>query len=236
MPWMELQLDPQSEWNDEGLDDWSEALSAFLVEKGNGITPNLKALPGYHIIALGENEERGELVISSAERIVVLLGLSFEDSAEKEFAVFVARFAQQMGAIALRVPISSSKGKSFWERMGAVFQPDPGQLKEKIHREKVDVEPLFRYSLQVTYKGKPALCLEPIFCTARSKGVVSLAQRRVEKRLGGQPIGFASRVSAYCPWELSQIQWDDLLSFSRLKCFEVLEQRFKETVNSFNNW
>ena len=230
MPWMELQLNPQDDWNEEGLEDWSEALSAFLIEKGKGIKPELQALPGYHIIALGENKEQGELVISSTERIVVLLGLSFESQAEKEFAVFVARFAQQMGAVALRVPISYPKDKKFWEKMGAIFQPDPSDLKEKIQREKVDVEPLFRYSLQVTYKGKPALCLEPIFCTARSAEVVSLAQRRVEKRLGGYPIGFASRVSAYCPWELNQTQWDDLLSFSRLICFEVLEQRLKETV------
>lgn len=229
MPWMELQLKPQNDWNEEGLEDWSEALSAFLIEKGKRIKPELQNLPGYYLIALGEDKEHGELVISSIERIVVLLGLSFESQTEKEFAGFVARFAQQMGAVALRVPVSCPKDKKFWEHMGASFQPDPSYLKEKIHREKVDVEPLFRYSLQVTYKGKPALCLEPIFCTARSTEVVSLAQRRVEKRLGGHPIGFASRVSAYCPWELSQTQWDDLLSFSRLKCFEILEQRFNET-------
>lgn len=230
MPWMELSLDPQSEWDEEGLEDWSEALAAFLTEKGKEIKPCLQVLPGYHLVALGKNEELGELMISSAERLVVLFGLSYESSAEKEFVHLVARFARQMGAVALRVPIMTSKEKTFWQRMGAEIQPDPTQLKEEIHREKVGVEPLYQYNLQVTYKGKPALCLEPIFCTVRAEGVASLAQRRTEKLIGGQPIGFASRISTHCPWELERSQWDDLLAFSRLESFEVLEQCVSKSV------
>lgn len=238
MPWMELNLNPQSDWNDVGLEDWSEALAAFLAEKGKGIQPELQALPGYHVVALGKNEELGELIISSAERLVVLFGLSFESPIEKEFAHFLARFARQMGAVALRVPINSLKEKMFWKRMGAQLHPDPIQLKEKIRREKVGVDPLYQYGLLITYKGKPALCLEPIFCTARAEGLVSLAQRRIEKLLGGQPIGFASRISAHCPWELEKSQWDDLLALSRLECFEMLEQLVLSSVEdpAFAPW
>lgn len=224
MPWMELSLDPQDDWNEVGLQDWSEALATFLTEKGKEAKPRLQPLPGYHTVALGENEELGELVISSAERLVVLFGLSYESQREKELAHYVAHLARQMGAVALRAPILTSTEKTFWQRMGAELQPDPTHLKEKIQSAKVGVRPLYQYSLQVTYKERPVLCLEPIFCTARSEGVVSLAQRRTEKRIGGQPIGFASRISAHCPWKLERSQWDDFLAFSRLASFEVLEQ------------
>lgn len=225
MPWMELNLDPQDNWNEESLEDWSVALASFLPGKGKKkIKPQPTALPGYYRVALGEKEELGELVISSAERLVVLLGLSYESSVEKELAHFVARFARQMGAVTLRVPILNATEKTFWKQLGAEFYPDPSGLDEDIRREDVEVEPLHQFNLQVTYKGKPALCLEPIFCNARAGGVVSLAQRRTERLLGGQPIGFASRISAHCPWKLNQTQWNDLLAFSRLKCFEVLEQ------------
>jgi hypothetical protein len=223
---MEMSLDPQDNWNEESLEDWSVALASFLLEKGEKkIKPQSQALPGYYTVALGENVESGELVISSAERLVVLLGLSYESSVEKELAHFVARFARQMGAVALRVPILNSKDKRFWKQMGAELCPDPSLLKENIQREQVGVEPLFQFNLQVTYREKPALCLEPIFCNARAEGVISLAQRRTERLLGDQPIGFASRISAHCPWELNRDQWNDLLAFSRLACFEVLEQR-----------
>ncbi|AHF07742.1 hypothetical protein [Desulfitobacterium metallireducens] len=225
MPWMELILAPQDNWNEESLEDWTVALASFLLEKGEKkIKPQMNALPGYYMVALGENEELGELVISSAERLVILLGLSYENSIEKELAHFVTRFARQMGAVALRVPILNAKEKTFWKQMGANFYPDPTRLDEEIQREQVGVELLHQFSLQVTYKQKPALCLEPIFCNARAEGVVSLAQRRAERSLGGQPIGFASRISAHCPWKLDRSQWNDLLSFSRLVSFEVLEQ------------
>ncbi|MEA4902131.1 hypothetical protein [Desulfitobacterium sp.] len=224
MPWMELNLNPADKWNEGCLEDWSAALTAFLLEKGENINPRLHMLPGYYTVALGENEEFGELVISSAERLVVLLGLSYESSVEKELVHFVARFARQMGAVALRAPIMNAKERKFWRQMGAGLYPDPTRLKEDIHREHIRVEPLFQFSLQVTYRDKPALCLEPIFCTARAEGVVSLAQRRTERLLGGRPIGFASRISAHSPWELDRAQWNDLLAFSRLDCFEVLER------------
>lgn len=225
MPWMELSLDPQENWNEEGLDDWSVALASFLLEKGEKkIKPQLHALPGSYTVVLGESEELGELIISSAERLVLLLGLSYESSVERELAHFVARFAREMGAVALRAPIYNSKEKMFWRQMGAAFCPDPKRLQEDIQRDQVGVEPLNQFSLQVTYKEKPALCLEPIFCNARAEGIVSLAQHRTERVLGGQPIGFASRISAHCPWKLDKPQWNDLLAFSRLASFEVLEQ------------
>lgn len=225
MPWMELNLDPQDDWNEESIGDWSAAIASFLLEKGEKkIKPQSSALPGYYTVALGNNEELGELVISSAERLVVLLGLTYESSVEKELAHFVARFARQMGAVALRVPILNASEKTFWKQLGAKFYPDPSKLKEDIRCEYIGVKPLYQFSLLVTYKEKPALCLEPIFCNARAEGIVSLAQRRTERLLGGQPIGFASRISAHCPWDLNRTQWNDLLAYSRLRCFEVLEQ------------
>ena len=62
MPWMELPLNPLTDWIEAGLPDWAEALGAFLTEKGKGVTPSLQVLPGYHILALGEDEEAGEAV------------------------------------------------------------------------------------------------------------------------------------------------------------------------------
>lgn len=225
MPWMELSLNPQGDWDEEGLADWAEALGAFLTERGKKIKTSLQKLPGYQIVCMGEEEEAGELLISSSERLIVMMGLTVKDSSEREFAEIVTRFARQIGAMALRAPINYVAEKEFWQKLGAQDVPDPMPLREEIQREKVGVEPLYKQSLLVTYKDKPALCLEPIFCTARPNGPVSLAARRLENLLGGgRPVGFASRVSAYSPWEFEKWKWNDLLAYSRLEAYEVLEQ------------
>ena len=231
MPWMELPLNPLTDWNEAGLPDWAEALGAFLTEKGKGVTPSLQVLPGYHILALGEDEEAGELLISSSERLIVLVGMKLANSSDREFAGVVARFAREMGAVALRAPIHYSSEKDFWKRLGAEVVPDPVPLHEPIRRERVGVKTLYKQSLIVTYRGKPALCLEPIFCTARPSGPVSLTERRLEKLFGGgRPIGFASRVSAHSPWEINKTQWDNLLAYSRLEAYEVLAKLVTQTL------
>lgn len=231
MPWMELPLNPITDWDEEGLSDWAEALGAFLTEKGKGVTPSLQVLPGYHVLSLGEDETAGELLISSSERLIVLTGLTLVNSSDREFAGYVARFAREMGAIALRAPVHYSSEKEFWKRLGAEVIPDPVPLHEKVYRENVGVEPLFGQNILVTYRGKPALCLEPIFCTARPSGPISLAARRLEKLFGGgRPIGFASRVSAHSPWEIQKLQWDDLLAYSRLEAYEVLAKLVTQTL------
>lgn len=231
MPWMELSLNPMGDWDEEGLADWAEALGAFLTERGKKIKTSLQQLPGYQIVCMGEDKDAGELLISSSERLIVMMGLTVKNSSEREFAEIVTRFARQMGAIALRAPINYVAEKEFWQKLGAQDVPEPIILREEIHREKVGVEPLYRQSLLVTYKDKPALCLEPIFCTARPNGPVSLAARRLEKLLGGgRPIGFASRVSAYSPWEFERRKWDDLLAYSRLEAYDVLEQLVTQSL------
>lgn len=225
MPWMELALNPLGDWDEEGLADWAEALGAFLTERGKEIKTSLQLLPGYQILRMGEEEAAGELLISSSERLIVMMGLTVKNTVEREFAEMVTRFARQMGAMALRAPINYVAEKEFWRGLGAQDVLEPSLLREEIQKNKVGVEPLYKQSLLVTYKGEPALCLEPIFCTARPNGPVSLAARRLEKLLGGgRPIGFASRVSAYSPWEFERKKWDDLLACSRLQAYEVLEQ------------
>ena len=231
MPWMELPLNPVTDWNEVGLSDWAEALGAFLTEKGKGVMPSLQELPGYNILALGEDEDAGELLISSSERLIVLMGIKLENPSDCEFAGVVARFAREMGAVALRAPIHYASEKDFWKRLGAELIPDPVPLNESIRREMVRVETLYKQSLIVTYRGRSALCLEPIFCTARPSGPVSLAERRLEKLFGGgRPIGFASRVSTHSPWEINKAQWEDLLAYSRLEAYEVLAKLVTQTL------
>lgn len=231
MPWMELPLSPMTDWDEEGLPDWAEALGAFLTEKGKQVTPSLQVLPGYQVLTLGEEDTAGELLISTSERLIVLMGLTLVSSWDREFAGIVARFAREMGAVALRAPLHYSSEKVFWKRLGAGVIPDPVPLRERVQREKIGVEPLYRQSILVTYRGKPALCLEPIFCTSRPSGLVSLAERRLEKLFGkGQPIGFASRVSSRSPYEIKKEQWDDLLAFSRVEAYEVLAKLVTESL------
>lgn len=231
MPWMELPLKPVTEWNDAGLPDWAEALGAYLIERGKGSKPSLQVLPGYQVLVLGDEETSGQLLISSSERLIIMMGLTMVNSSDREFARLVTRFAREVGAVALRAPIRYASEKDFWRKMGAEFLPDPTPLREEIRREKVKVEPLYKQSLLVTYRSKPVLCLEPIFCTVRPSGPASLAQRRLEKLLGGgRPIGFVSRVSAHSPWEISKAQWEDLLAYSRLEAYEVLAKLVVESL------
>ena len=231
MPWMELSLKPTRDWEEEGLADWAEAMGAYLVQRGKGIKISLQMLPGYQIVKFGEEQGAGELLISSAERLIVLMGLAVKSPKEREFAEILLRFAQEKGALGLRVPINYVAEKVFWQSRGAQIVPEPVPLREEIQKDKVGVKPLHKHSLMVTYKNKPALCLEPIYCTARPKGPVSMAARRLEKLLGGGlPIGFASRVSAYSPWEFERRKWDDLLAYSRLEAYEVLEKLVLESL------
>ncbi|HBV85965.1 MAG TPA: hypothetical protein DEF42_04705 [Desulfosporosinus sp.] len=227
MPWIEIALSPHSEWNEDGLEDWALALGAFLTEKGTGSNPQIQMLPGYNVVQLGE-AGIGDLTLSSAERLVIIDGLSLKGNVECDFARFVVRFALQMGALGVCISNASSSEKSFWRKLGGVIQPDPVPLEEPICREKVGVRQLARFSLQVTYDSEPVLCLEPIACNAHAPGLISLAQRRLEKMYGGSPLGFASRVAVHCPWNISRDQWTDLLSFSRLEAFDLLEEIVKK--------
>ncbi len=222
MPWIEIELSPRVEWNEEGLEDWTLALGAFLTERGTGLNPMIRMLPGYNVVQLGE-AGIGELTLSSSERLVILDGLSLKGNVECDFARFVVRFALQMGAVGVCVSNASSTERSFWRKLGGVMKPDPVSLKESILREKVAIKQLAKFSLLVAYEGKPVLCLEPIMCNAHAPGLASLAQRRLEKMYGGTPLGFASRMAVHCPWNITREQWDDLLSFSRLQAFDVLE-------------
>ncbi|MEL1134250.1 hypothetical protein AAC978_03615 [Desulfitobacterium sp. THU1] len=235
MPWMELCIDPLTDWNEEGLADWAEALGAFLTERGREIKTSLQRLPGYLIVRMGEEDEAGELLVSSSERLIVMMGLTVKDDSEREFAEMLTRFAKEMGAVALRAPIHYLAEKKFWQRLGALDVPEPVPLHEEIQRSKVGVELLYKQSLLVTYRGQPALCLEPIFCTARPDGPQSLAARRVERLLGGgRPIGFASRVSSYSPWQFEKKEWDELLAYSRLESYEKLEQIVSQSLPQEN--
>lgn len=223
MPWMEIELSPRSEWNEDGLEDWAQALGAFLTDRGTGLNPQIRVLPGLNVLELGE-EGIGELTLSRAERMVILEGLSLKGTIECDLARFVVSFARQMGAVGVCVSINSADDKNFWRNLGGVIQPDSVPLEGTIDREKVAVEQLANFSILVTYKGEPALCLEPITCNAHAPGLISLSQRRLEKIYGGSPLGFASRVAVHCPWSLHREQWDDLLSFSRLQAFDLLEK------------
>lgn len=222
MPWIEIELSPRSEWNEDGLKDWALALGAFLTEKGTELDPQIRMLPGYNVVQLGEAGV-GDLTLSSAERLVILNGLSLKGSVECDFARFVIRFALQMGARGVCVANADFSEKSFWRKLGGIIRPDPVPLEGMISPEKVGVKQLFKFSLLVTYEDEPALCLEPIACNAHSPGLISLAQRRLEKMYGRGPLGFASRVAVHCPWDISRIQWTDLLSYSRLQAFDLLE-------------
>lgn len=222
MPWIEIELTPRVKWNEDGLEDWSQALGAFLTERGTGLKPTIRMLPGCNILQFGESGI-GELTLSSSERLVILDGLSLKGNVECDFARFVVRFARQMGAVGVCVSNASFTEKSFWRKLGGVIQPDPVPLSEPIRREKVAIKQLSNYSLLVTYEDEPVLCLEPIMCNAHAHGLVSLAQRRLEKIYGGTPLGFASRMAVHCPWNITREQWDDLLSFSRLQAFDLLE-------------
>lgn len=223
MPWIEIELSPPVEWNEDGLEDWTLALGAFLTERGTGLNPMIRMLPGYNIVQLGE-AGIGELTLSCSERLVILDGLSLKGNVECDFARFVVRFARQMGAVGVCVSnTSSSNERRFWKELGGVVQPDPVSLKESINPGKVGINQLAKFSLLVTYEGEPVLCLEPIMCNAHAPGLASLAQRRLEKMYGGNPLGFASRMAVHCPWNITREQWDDLLAFSRLQAFDLLE-------------
>lgn len=223
MSWMEIELSPQSDWNEDCLQDWAEALGAFLSDKGAGLEPQILMLPGYYVVQLGKMGI-GELTLSNSERLVILDGLSLRGDSDCDFAHFVVRFARQMGAVGVCASISSSLEREFWRKLGGVIQPDPIPLKELIRKEKVNVQQLARFSLLVTYDDDSALCLEPIRCNAHAPGPISLAQRRLEKEFGGSPIGFASRVAMHCPWDITKEQWNDLLSYSRLQAFDLLSE------------
>ena len=223
MPWIEIELSPRSEWNEDGLEDWAQALGAFFSEKGTGLEPQIRILPGYNVLQLGE-AGIGELTLSSSERLVILDGLSLKGNVECDFARFAVRFARHMGAVGFCISSASSVERNFWRKLGGVIKPDPVPLKGSICRGRVTIKQLAKFSLLVTYEDEPVLCLEPIACNAHAPGLVSLAQRRLEKMYGGTPLGFASRVAVHCPWIISREQWDDLLSFSRLQAFDLLEE------------
>lgn len=223
MSWIEIELSPQSEWNEDGLENWAQALGSFLLEKGMNIKPRIQMLPGYNVLQLGR-EGSGELTLSRSERLVILDGLLLKGDAERDFARFAVRLARHMGAVGFCVASTCFSEREFWEKLGGVIKPDPVPLPGSIYRRKVALKQLAKFSLLVMYDYKPVLCLEPITSNSRLPGPVSLAQRRLEKMYGGNPLGFSSRVAVHCPWVISQEQWDDLLSFSRLQAFDLLEE------------
>lgn len=227
MPWIEIALSPRSDWNEDGLEDWALALGAFLTERGTSLNPQIRMLPGYNVLQLGD-KGIGDLTLSSAERLVILDRLSLKGNVECDFARFVVRFALQMGALGVCVSNASLSERDFWRKLGGVIQPDPIPLEGSINRNNVGIRQLSKFSLLVTYENEPVLCLEPITCNAHPPGLISLAQRRLEKMYGGGPLGFASRVVIRSPWCISQEQWRDLLSFSRLQAFDLLEEIVNE--------
>ena len=220
MPWIEIELSPRSEWNEDGLEDWAQALGSLLSEKGISLEPQIRMLPGYNVLQLG-GAGRGELTLSGSERLVILDGLTLKGNVECDFARFAVRFARHMGAVGFCVSSANLAERNFWQKLGGVIKPDPVPLRGFIHRARVRIKQLAKFSLLVTYEDEPVLCLEPITCNAHASGLVSLAQRRLEKRYR-TPLGFASRVAVHCPWDISQEQWSDLLSFSRLQAFDLL--------------
>ncbi|MDP4161113.1 MAG: hypothetical protein Q8911_15365 [Bacillota bacterium] len=228
MPWIEIELSPQTEWNEDGLEDWALALGAFLMERGTELNPQIRMLPGYHVLQLGD-AGIGELRLSSSERLVLLNGFTLKGDTECDFARFVVRFACEMGAVGVCVSSTSFSDRNFWRKLGGVIKPDPVKLEGPIVRSKVAIQQLAKFSLQVTYESKPVLCLEPITCNAHAQGPISLAQRRLEKIYGGH-LGFASRLAVHCPWEVSREQWSDLLSYSRLQAFDLLEGMVSSSI------
>ncbi len=221
---MELELDPQSEWNEEALADWSCALTAFFAESGYEGQPKIRVLPGYQILTFGNLEKSGEIILSASERIVLLEGWSILGETERELASFIIRFARQMGAKALCISICSEVDRLFWVQRGGKLQPDPIPLDGDVFRERVAIHNQSKQSLLITYDEQPVLCLEPVICNAHAPGPISFAQRRLEKEFGGQPLGFASRVAVHSPWEINKEQWDDLLAYTRLQAFELISE------------
>lgn len=223
MSWMEIRLNPQATWNEESLEDWACALAAFSLAKGKEVQPTIRVLPGYQVLEIEGIIGSGEIILSPSERVVLLEGVKLENL-ERDFAVFLLRFASEMGAISLCVPAEEKAERRFWQSLGGRVRPDPQGLPEEIDRSKVGVKQLADFGLLVTYADHPALCLEPIICNTHAAGPASLAQRRLEKKFGGQPLGFASRIAIHCPWDISKQQWDDLLAYSRLQAFEVFAE------------
>jgi hypothetical protein len=230
MPWMEIVINPRSDWNEDGLEDWALALGAFLTEKGIGLKPEIHMLPGYNVVQMGE-EGIGALTLRSAERLVLINGLELKASLDYDFARFVVRFASQIGAVGVCAAINSSDERKFWGKMGGILKPDPVSLEEGIFREHVGIQQLAKFSLLVTYKKEPVLCLEPITVNSHAPGIASIAQRRLEKIYGGNPLGFASWKAVHCPWNITPKQWKDLLAYSRLQAFDLLEELVLKTRN-----
>lgn len=228
MPWIEIELSPRIEWNEDNLEDWTLALGAFLTERGIRLKPKSRKYPGYNVVEFGE-AGIGELSLSSSERLVVLDRFSLKGNAECDFARFLVLFAAQIGAVGLCVFNAGPAERSYLSKLGGVIQPDPVPLKGSVNREKVAVKQLAKFSLLVTYMDKPVLCLEPIMCNTHASRIVSLAQRRLEKMHNGTPLGFASRLAVHCPWNITHEQWDDFLSYSRPQAFDLLE----DIVNTY---
>lgn len=223
MPWIEIELSPQTEWNEDGLEDWASALGAFLMQKGTELNPQISILPGYHVFQLGEAGS-GEIKLSRSERLVLLNGFTLKGTVEDDFARFLVRFAQQMGAVGVCVSGINLSDGDVWRKLGGIVKTDPVLLEGPIQRKNVGIQQLAKFSLLVTYECQPVLCLEPITCNVHAPGLISLAQRRLEKMYGGGPLGFASRLAVHCPWQVSREQWNDLLSFTRLQAFDLLER------------
>ncbi|WP_407307402.1 hypothetical protein [Desulfosporosinus sp. SB140] len=119
MPWIEIEINPQSDWNEECLEDWALALGAFLTEKGTSLKPEIHMLPGYNVVQLGE-EGAGALTLRSSERLVLIDGLELKGTVDYDFARFVVRFASQMGAVGVCASINSSAERNFWRKMGGL--------------------------------------------------------------------------------------------------------------------
>lgn len=223
MSWIEIELSPETEWNEDNIEDWASALGAFLMENGTELNPQASMLPGYYIFQLG-GAGIGELKLSSSERLVLLNRFTLKGTVECDFVRFVVRFARQMGAVGVCVSGIHCSERDFWKKLGGIVRADPVLLEGAIQKEQVGIQTLAKFSLLVTYERQPVLCLEPIACNAHAPGPISLAQYRLEKMYGGGPLGFASRLAVHCPWKINKEQWNDLLSFSRLPAFNLLEE------------
>lgn len=222
---LEVPLTPDAEWNEHGLEDWYEALNGLLAEKGWTTRAALQ-IPGYQVIEFASMDGKakaGDLILSEGERAVVVLGLSLHDDWKQDFIRFMLQFACGIGAQAL-LTYAENYQLDFWRDLGAKFLPDPEPFPSPVESALVSVTLLPGMSLLVTYQGHPVLCLEPIACNVHAQGVISLAQRRIERHFGGVPLGFASRVATRCPWDIPREVWDELLACSRLQAYEIIAQ------------
>ena len=132
MPWMEVKLQPQRDWNEMALDIWVRALQGFLAEKGMRLRPKIRVLPGYQVVSIDGETAPGEIILSASERLVLLEDWCLRGPLDREMAGVVMRVARNTGATALCLPPSAPEAEQFWLSFGAIMHPDPVPLGEQV--------------------------------------------------------------------------------------------------------